>query len=90
MSTDFSRRDVLRSSGVLAVGLMAPPWLSAVAKADVVRSARGESVDPDTTIVVIQLSGGNDGLNTVVPYNLAAYYDARKTLAIPREKALDL
>ncbi len=90
MSIDLSRRDVLRSSGVLAIGLMAPPWLAAVAKADVVRAARGEKVDPDTVLVVIQFSGGNDGLNTVIPHGLEAYYKARPTLGIPKEKTLDL
>jgi len=90
MSTDYSRRDVLRTSGVLAIGMMAPPWLSAVAKADVVRAARGEKADPDTVLVVIQLSGGNDGLNTVVPYNLNQYYEARKTLGLAKDKVLDL
>ena len=41
-------------------------------------------------LVVIQLSGGNDGLNTVVPYENDIYYNARPTLAIPKSKVVRL
>ena len=40
-------------------------------------------VPDDRILVVVQLGGGNDGLNTVVPYGQAAYYRARPTLAVP-------
>ncbi len=40
-------------------------------------------VPEDRVLVVVQLGGGNDGLNTVVPYGSAEYYRARPTLAIP-------
>ena len=42
----------------------------------------------DRSVVVIQLSGGNDGLNTVIPYNNGLYYDFRPTVAIPQEDVL--
>jgi uncharacterized protein (DUF1501 family) len=42
------------------------------------------------TLVVVQLSGGNDGLNTLVPYSQQAYYDARPTLALSRSDVLQL
>ncbi|MDB5284900.1 MAG: twin-arginine translocation pathway signal, partial [Bacteroidota bacterium] len=41
-------------------------------------------------LVVIQLSGGNDGLNTIVPYRNDIYYKARPTLAIKQDKLLTL
>lgn len=41
-------------------------------------------------LVLIELKGGNDGLNTVVPYTDAAYYELRPRLAIPREQVLQL
>lgn len=41
-------------------------------------------------LVVIQLNGGNDGLNTVIPYTSATYYGARPNLAIPAEQVLKL
>ena len=41
-------------------------------------------------LVVVQLSGGNDGINTVVPYGDPHYYDERPSLGIPAEQVLDL
>jgi uncharacterized protein (DUF1501 family) len=40
-------------------------------------------VPQDRVLVVVQLGGGNDGLNTVVPYGDGGYYDARPQLAVP-------
>lgn len=90
MSNDFTRRDVLKTGGMIAVGLMAPPWLSAIAKGDMVRTSRGRAIDPDTVLVVCQLTGGNDGLNTVIPHSLDAYYKARPVLGIPADKVLKI
>jgi uncharacterized protein (DUF1501 family) len=42
------------------------------------------------TLVVVQLGGGNDGLNTVVPFAHDEYYRARPHLAVPQEKLLRL
>ena len=36
----------------------------------------------EKTLVVIQLTGGNDFMNTIVPYNNEHYYDARKKIVI--------
>lgn len=44
----------------------------------------------DKILVVIQLSGGNDGLNTIVPYKHDAYRKARPTLAIPPADVLKI
>jgi len=41
-------------------------------------------------LVLIQLSGGNDGLNTVIPYANGAYYDARPQIAIAPKEVLAL
>lgn len=42
------------------------------------------------TLVVIQLGGGNDGINTVVPYSQQAYYRARPTLALKPNEVLQI
>lgn len=44
----------------------------------------------DRMLVIIQLGGGNDGLNTVVPYSNGLYYDARPNLAIPESDVLTI
>lgn len=90
MSEPLSRRDFIRNTGMIAVGLVAPSWLSTIAQADMLRMDRGASLDPDCVLVVIQLSGGNDGLNTVIPYSNDQYYQMRPNLAIPREKVLTI
>ena len=41
-------------------------------------------------LVLLQLAGGNDGLNTVVPIEDAKYYNARKTVNIKKEEALKI
>lgn len=47
------------------------------------------SVERDKPIlVVVELSGGNDGLNSVVPYEDAAYYRARPTIGIAKSETL--
>ncbi len=44
----------------------------------------------DRVLVILSLSGGNDGLNTVIPYANPLYHDYRPTLEIPEEQVLRL
>jgi len=90
MSNTLSRRDVLKNGGMIAVGLVAPRWLSSIAQADVFRQAKGGKAAGDTVLVVCQLSGGNDGLNTVVPYANKTYYKLRPMIGVPDAKVLKL
>ena len=56
---------------------------------DTVPGAR-PGVPDDRILVVVQLAGGNDGLNTVIPYGDAAYYRARPAIGIPEKDVLKL
>ena len=44
----------------------------------------------DRVIVILSLSGGNDGLNTLVPYTNSSYYDYRPTLGISEDQVLKI
>jgi uncharacterized protein (DUF1501 family) len=70
-------------SAVLSFGARVPAFLARAAAAE---SAGGK----DTILVVVQLTGGNDGLNTVVPYNHDEYREARPKLAIPAKDVLKI
>ena len=85
MST--TRRTFLMQGG--AVTLLAS---SGTLPAFLSRSAASaeSAVDTDRVLVVIQLSGGNDGLNTVVPYENDSYHRARPTLRIDSGRVLRL
>ena len=48
------------------------------------------STKRDPVIVILQLTGGNDYFNTVIPYNDPLYYDNRPTLAIPQEQMIKI
>lgn len=64
--------------------------LKAWANSPLLRSA-ARGIGADRVLVLIQLSGGNDGLNTVIPLEYyAAYQKARPNIAIPEEKVLRL
>jgi len=90
MSDLLTRRDLIKGGTMIAVGLVAPRWLSTIAEADVIRQANGQNATGDTVLIVCQLSGGNDGLNTVIPYASKAYYTFRPTIGITEDKVLKL
>lgn len=48
------------------------------------------TIKKDPVFVVLQLSGGNDFMSTIIPYNDSNYFDFRKTVGIPEEDALHI
>ena len=84
-----TRREFLSLTG-RGIGLLA---FSRFAPAFLVNSAFASTPSPETgrpILVLIQLAGGNDGLNTLVPYEDANYYRLRPTIAIAKDKVLKL
>jgi uncharacterized protein (DUF1501 family) len=81
-----TRRDFLAAGLVgTASGLIVPPIL-----AKGVFAAGADGIHNDRVLVVLQLAGGNDGLNTVVPYADPAYASARPTVGVRPEDVLHI
>ncbi|CAG5003605.1 hypothetical protein DYBT9275_03190 [Dyadobacter sp. CECT 9275] len=79
----MKRRDFIRKSVVAASGTwLAPEFLKL--------TGRSIGSGNQNILVVIQLSGGNDGLNTVIPYRNDIYYRERPVLAIERPNVIAL
>lgn len=76
---NINRREFLGNSLQAGAVVSLAPAIPALLTEAAARQtdARGDSI-----LVVVQLSGGNDGLNTVVPYEDDAYYKNRFTIAI--------
>ena len=49
---------------------------------------RTATAKKDPVLVVVQLSGGNDFMNTLIPFTEGIYYDARPLVACPSENVL--
>ncbi len=86
---------------VVSLGLAMPHIFTRAVQAAGQEAGRDESVlrtpenasnDPfaDRTLIVVQMAGGNDGLNTVIPYGDGNYYTQRKNLGIPEAEVLKL
>lgn len=75
----FNRRGFLQTTGLVAWGLTAPRFLARTAAATPHADRHGAK---DTLLVVVQLTGGNDGLNTVIPFQDPLYAQYRPTLKI--------
>src|SRR6185436_8290061 len=81
----ISRRKFLGTSALVSGAVMLPKFLKAFERG-------GASFFPqgDKTLVIVQLSGGNDGLNTIVPFRNDIYYSSRPTIGIPQNEVLKL
>ena len=84
-----TRREFLRGAtggiGLLAFGQFAPSFLVQSVRAEAPRPEKDRSI-----LVLVQLAGGNDGLNTVVPFTDDAYYRFRPNLGLPAASVLPL
>lgn len=86
-----SRRDFLAGSFTFlsAVGTL-PLFLGHTARALAGEEPKRKKGGDDRILVVVQLAGGNDGLNTIVPYEMDPYYKARPQIAVPKKDVLKL
>jgi uncharacterized protein (DUF1501 family) len=82
----LSRRELLKSalagSSLLALGKLVPGF--------VYNTALAAEQGKDNILVVIEMNGGNDGLNTVIPYADDLYYKNRQTLKFTKDQVIKL
>ncbi len=78
----MNRRNFIKQSSLATGMLLVPSFL---------KSFELEAEIPgNKRLVIIQLSGGNDGLNTIVPFNNDIYYQKRPGLSVPKSSILRL
>ena len=80
----FNRRDflarTLQGSSLLALGGVVPGFIA--------DTARAAEAGKDNILVVVEMNGGNDGLNTVIPYADDGYHKARPTLRFTKAQVV--
>ncbi len=94
MRQGMTRREFVKKGlTIVAVGMTAPSFLTRTALAlnnpwDLAQAQSRPGTPDENILVVVQMGGGNDGLNTLVPFTEDAYYRARPTLAVPQKDVL--
>src|SRR5271154_6308704 len=85
------RRQFLRqAAGLTALSATVPSFLSKTASAFAGRVGPIPGLNDNHVLVVVQLAGGNDGLNTLVPYGDDRYHKARPKLAVDAKKVIKI
>jgi uncharacterized protein (DUF1501 family) len=79
----IKRKNFLQIGSLATASFMVPKFLKAFEKPNVVPPG-------NKVVVVIQLSGGNDGLNTVIPIQNDIYYKMRPSIGLKKENTLML
>ena len=84
----MKRRDFIKSSLALyALGSYLPTALLGSKNRF---SYRNSNIDSDRIVILIKMNGGNDGLNTLIPFQNSSYYQERPAIAIPIEQSLPI
>ena len=89
----MKRREFLEKSVAVTLPALVSGYSVKALNADspLVQALIGTGTDTDHVLVIIQLSGGNDGLNMVIPISTYSLYNAARTnIAIPENKILKL
>ena len=79
----IKRKQFIQIGSLATASLLVPKFLKAFEGKNMVMPG-------NKVVVILQLSGGNDGLNTVIPYRNDLYFKARPRLGITKDKALAL
>src|SRR5215216_4347880 len=92
MTIDLNRRRLLRATAAMPLAHAVDCVSLGTANAAFAGEATADRLSDRyrNLVVLVELKGGNDGLNTVVPYTDAAYYALRPKLAIARDDVVQL
>src|ERR1041385_1519236 len=84
--TNYNRRDFLRLTGIASASLLLPKFLRGnnTAAHEVMEKLLLQKTN-GKRLVVIQLSGGNDGLNTIIPFGDDLYHSNRPGIGLKKE-----
>jgi uncharacterized protein (DUF1501 family) len=85
-----NRRNFLRSAAALPLAQAIGGTMATFGTAQVALAAGPAGADYRRVLVLVELKGGNDGLNTVVPYTDPAYFALRPNIAIKRDDVVQL
>jgi uncharacterized protein (DUF1501 family) len=77
-----TRRDFLKACSLVSLGTVVPQFVA--------RTARAAEPGKDAVLVVVELTGGNDGLNMVIPYADDLYHKFRPTLRQTKSQVIRL
>jgi uncharacterized protein (DUF1501 family) len=87
---DFLRSTVLGASAAWTVPMFVERTFGQLHQSSKDLAVQGVTGKDDSILVVLQLAGGNDGLNTLVPYSDDAYQKARPRLAKSKKEIIQL
>ncbi|MCE9530051.1 MAG: DUF1501 domain-containing protein [Planctomycetes bacterium] len=76
----FNRREFLKRSSLLAAAPFVPGFVA--------NTAMAAEPGKDTVLVILEMTGGNDGLNTVVPVNDDDYHKNRPTIRVQKSNSV--
>lgn len=82
-----TRRDFFKFSALASASLMIPNFIRELQAKEAVEKFVASGAKK---LVIVQLSGGNDGLNTVVPFKNDIYYSSRNSIAIKENDVLKI
>ncbi|HNM78885.1 MAG TPA: hypothetical protein PKI89_10985, partial [Tepidiformaceae bacterium] len=87
----ISRRDFVKGGvALVSIGTTAQSLLKGAVAFAAQNSAYVADPNNKKTLIIVQLAGGNDGINTLVPASDPVYRSSRKTIGLPEDQVLPL